>query len=336
MSEENGIAEQPAQEMSLSDEIGAAFDELSAEPVEEVAEEVASEVSSDSAEEPAIEVEETALSAPDNWSAEDKATFNALSEAGEQGKAAQEFLLTRHKSMEGDYTRKSQENAEAMRGYEPLQKAFEPYQAALAAQGMTPADKVGQWAQIEQNLNQNPTQTLQWLAQQHGVDLNTMEVEQPNVELTGLRGELQELRNSIAQRDQAEQQREQAEQQIRLNTVESQIQEFSELKTEAGELAHPYFEEVMDEIVALARTERQAGREPELSALYDKAVWMNPTVRDKVLTSQREQEEKKRAEVARQKAAKAQHAASSISGTPDGASPVGDLSLREQISEAYG
>ena len=330
MSEEEGIAEQPAEEMSLADELGAAYDDMAAAPEESTeAPEVVSEVSSEPTEEPVVETAETTTSAPDNWSDGDKATFSALSEMGEQGKAAQDFLLTRHKSMEGDYTRKSQENADAMRGYEPLQKAFEPYQAALQAQGMTPADKVGQWAQIEQNLNQNPTQTLQWLAQQHGVDLNTMEVEQSGVELTGLRNELSELRNSITQR-------EQADQQTRLNTVESQIQEFKDLQTEAGEPAHPYFEEVMDEIVALAGAERQAGREPELSALYDKAVWMNPTVRDKVMTSQREQEDKKRTDVARQKSAKAQHAASSISGTPDGASPVSDLSLREQISEAFG
>ncbi|MBL4680864.1 MAG: hypothetical protein JKY88_09095 [Pseudomonadales bacterium] len=329
MSEE-GIAEQPADD--LTSELEAAFEESEAEPVdseiipEEESEEIIPEATEQTIE-PQVEPEVT--SAPDNWSDDDKTTFSALSELGDQGKAAQEFLLDRHKSMEGDYTRKNQERADAMREFEPIQQAFEPYTAVLQAQGLTPAAKIQQWAQIEQNLASNPAETIQWLAQQNNVDLNNMEY-QPEVspELTGLKRELQDLRNSITQR-------EQADQQTRMNTIGTQISEFSEMTTEAGDLAHPYFADVMDEIVALAGAERQAGREPDLAAMYDKAVWMNTSTRDKLITSQKAAEEKQKLDDARQKAAKAKHASSSVSGTPDGASPTDDLDLREQLAQAF-
>lgn len=326
---EEGIAEQqPADD--LASELAAAFEETEAaeaEAVEEPAEPVAeTEAPEPEAEEPKAELE--ALSAPENWAEDDRNTFKALTDLGDQGRSAQEFLLNRHKAMEGDYTRKNQERAEAMREYEPIRQLFEPYADVLASQGLTPAAKIQQWAQIEQSLTSNPIETLQWLAQQNNVDLGSMEVQEQSPELTGLRKELNDLRNSITQR-------ERADHDARLSAANAQIEEFSEMKTEAGELAHPYFADVMDEIVALAQAERQAGREPDLSAMYDKAVWMNPSTREKLITSQREAEEKRRLDDARQKAAKARHAASSVSGTPAGASPTNDLDLREQLEQAF-
>lgn len=323
---EEGIAEQqPADD--LASELAAAFEETEAAEtaaVEDVGEEPAEPAIK--AEEPKAELE--ALSAPENWAEEDRNTFKALTDLGDQGRAAQEFLLNRHKAMEGDYTRKNQERAEAMREYEPIRQLFEPYVDVLASQGLTPAAKIQQWAQIEQSLASNPLETLQWLAQQNNVDLGNMEIQEQSPELTGLRKELNDLRNSIAQR-------ERADREARLGAVNAQIEEFSEMKTEAGELAHPYFADVMDEIIALAQAERQAGREPDLGAMYDKAVWMNPSTREKLIASQREAEEKRRLADARQKAAKAKHAASSVSGTPAGASPTNDLDLREQLEQAF-
>ena len=320
MSEEGIVEEQPAED--LTSELEAAFDaaESADEPIEVSV--------TDTPDAPEIEaVIEEAL-APDNWSDNDKTTFKALSELGDQGKTAQEFLLSRHKAMEGDYTQKSQQNAAVLKEYEPIQALFEPHRAQLAASGQTPASVIQRWSQINQGLTNNPQGTIQWLAKQYNVDFDGVEHVEENPEISGLRQELDALRGSITQR-------EQADQQTRLTSVQSQMQEFSELKTDSGELAHPYFADVMEDLVVLAAAERQAGREPDLTAMYDKAVWMNPSTRDKVITSQREAEEKQRLEDARQKAAKAKQAGSDVTGTPDGASPTEDLDLREQLAQAF-
>lgn len=330
-----GIDEgQPADDLTA--ELEAAYEsEEVAEPldtsIDETDDPIAAETETPEATEEPEEPEATpeAISAPDNWATADKDTFSALSEMGEQGKAAQEFLLTRHKAMEGDYTHKSQQNAEAMRDYEPIQAMFEPYKDQLAAQGLTPATQVQQWAQVAQNLASDPRGTIQWLANQNNVDMADIEAPpQVSPEISGLQAELNALKNSITQR-------ETQDRESRLNRVTSQITDFSEMKTEAGELAHPYFADVMDEIVALATVERQAGREPDLSAMYDKAVWMNTSTRGKVISSQRQAEEAKRLEGARQKAAKAKQAGSSINGAPSGASPSNELDLREQLAQAF-
>lgn len=318
----------------LTSELEAAFDASVVEDVSDEASVVKDEpqlsVDEDTtaSKEPAAEEPAERAGAPENWSGADKDTFKALNDLGEQGQAAQDFLLARHKSMEGDYTQKSQQNAASIKEYEPIKELFDNYAPQLSAQGQTPIGKIKEWANVEQNLANDPRATLQYLAQQYGVTFEGGEMQQADPAMANIQSELNALRSSITQR-------EQADAKVKQNTVESQISEFNDAKTEAGDLAHPHFADVMDEIVVLAQAERQAGREPELQNLYDKAVWMNTSVREKLITSQRESEESKRTDDARQKAAKAKRAGSSISGAPDGASPTSDLSLRDQLAQGF-
>lgn len=328
---ESTVIEQPA---TLTDELSAAYENYETEeptddPAEDIEIEEAEETegSVDEAVEPADEVEETAeteelavMQPPEHWPAEDKEMFAA------QTPEAQQFLLNRHKAMEGDYTRKMQEMA-PLREYEPVKQMFAPYEDQLRQSGSSPAQIIQRWAQVDQQLTQDPASTIAWLAQQYGVNLDG-EAPQVNPEVMTLKQELSELRNSISQREQAEYS---AKQSAAMNDVTA----FYEEKTEAGELAHPYIDEVMGDMIALAKTEVAEGKQPKLSDLYDRAVWMNTSVREKHLASQRQAEEAKRQAEARQKAAKAKRAAKTVTGSPSGSSPDPDLSLQDQLKQAW-
>ena len=324
---------------SLADELGAAYDSATEEvtetedttdavveePIETVetpeeTEEVTEEETTD--EESTDEPEK--LSAPEHWSKEHKETFASLAPE------AQTFLLERHKAMEGDYTRKSMEVAEIRKNYEPIEQIFATYQADLKAQGITPAEVINRWASVDRFLAEHPAEGIQWLAQSYNIDLGQL-VEQPvNPELMQLRQEIHALKGSMSQRAQQEQWSKQ-------QTYTQQIESFSTETDEAGNPAHPYFESVVEDMVILAQAEQAAGRTPELKALYERAIWSNPEVRERMLSDQKAEQARKADQEARAKAAKAKKAGKSVSGSPTGSASMSeDMNLRESLERQFG
>lgn len=270
------------------------------------------------------ETSEEAIEPPQHWSEADKETFRNVP------KEAQEFLLNRHKAMEADYTRKTQELADVRKSYEAIDQVMAPFQGQMQELGISQPEVIQRWAAAENYLNTNPAEAIQWLAQSYGVDLGNMpEQSQADPAVQKLQQELHELRQSVTQREQTEAQQ-------RTSSMLDQIRTFADEKDEAGNAAHPYFEDVMDDMLTLARAEAVAGRTPVLNDLYEKAVWANPTVRDQMLSAQRKAAEKKAADEARAKAAAAKKASKSVSGSPSGKSaPSSDLGLRETLEQAY-
>jgi len=117
--EETEVEEVTAEDVSLEDEsIGGLFDE-GEEETETVEDPPADKLESET--EPVVETPEP-IPAPEHWSDADKATFNALPRDG------QDFIIARHKAMEGDYTRKSQgiaQEREFFQGLAPLGQALQ-------------------------------------------------------------------------------------------------------------------------------------------------------------------------------------------------------------------
>ena len=266
------------------------------------------------------------VEAPIHWPAQDRERFAELAKL-QGAEWVQDWLLGRHNDLEKAFYEKSQGIADFKRTWDPVQEMFAPY----IAQGINPTQTVMQWANIANNLQQNPRETLSRLAQQYGVDFSQQEGEQqgfidPNVQK--LEQQIHQLTNYIQQQ---ENNAVQTSQQQRL----TEIQDFATQKTEAGEPAHPYFDEVIQEVTLLARAERQAGRQPNLKSLYEQAIWSNPTVREKILTSQRQAEAKKREQEAIAKAKRAQQASKSISGAPSGEAPTEGLSVRQELEAGW-
>lgn len=279
------------------------------------------------AEEEAAEEAPAGIEAPAHWSPEHRAMFEALGRGELEPKDAQDFLLARHKDMEGDYTRKMQGRAEFDRAYQPIEDMLAPHMDNLRAAGVNQTQYLSNLMNADKMLNDNPMQGIQQIAQMYGIDLGNMsQTEQAQVDpqVSQLQQELAQLRGSIEQ-DRT------AAANTKRQTFEQKITEFSQQTDESGAAAHPHFDAVLDDMITLAHAERQAGREPELSALYDKATWANPEVRQAILSEQKKADKAKALSEAKAKAKKAEKASASIKGG-SGTAPSAELSLREELA----
>lgn len=340
-----------AEEMSVADSIRAAFDEVEGATTETNPDPVSREDGRDdrgrfaakqaldaAAPDPAAAAAPEAqpaapvapaIEAPQHWASADKERFAKLSPDGQQ------FLLDRHKAMEGDYTRNMQAIA-------PLRKTVEQWQPYLQQFGpnATPDKVFNHLLQAEYNLrNGTPEQKTalfrQW-AQDYGINLDQAvqpaadEYVDPHV--ATLKQQLAQLEAWRNSREQAEQhhQRQQAERQH--SELQSTISAFSTEKTEAGTPAHPHYEAVRETMAALIG----GGQAQDLKTAYDMAVWARPDLRQQLLAAQHEAATRKTAEEAKAKARKAGTAAASVHGKPVGATPQGPAdNIRDELLRSY-
>lgn len=271
------------------------------------------------------------LKAPEHWSAEDKAAFDGAP------KSVQEWALRRDSQMNSDYTRKTEDIANFRKTWQPVNDLFSPH----IARGVNPAAVIQNWASIAQNLESNPLETLKSLAAQYKIDLSSFtpkknddiwgdekptEVNDPR--FSQLEQQLKQLTGHLQQRDQSERE-------TRVKTFESKIREFSEQKTEAGAPAHPYFDELLPDMMALARAAQSSGIQPDLKDLYEKALWSNPSTREKTIASQQAIAAKKAEDEAIAKARKAQHASKSVGGGSQDSGSVSNMSIRELLESQF-
>lgn len=169
---------------------------------------------------------------------------------------------------------------------------------------------------ISDMATKNPQGFLLWFAQQRGVNLAQM-VGQASQQQEGQ----QQQPNPAQQADPIAQ---------RLSQLETMIQGFaqqtqqasqapvlSEIDRFASDPAHPYWNDVQDDIKALLQGGRVQGSSPteKLQNAYDMAVWAHPEIRKTLIESQQKNFVSQQAEVAKQ----ALNASSSISGSPAGA-----------------
>ena len=257
------------QSASLSEDLLSAIneqteeheEELETEQPEEATEEIEqteeAELETEDSEEESEEETEEALEAPIHWSAQDREVFAKIPKDG------QEFLLRRHKEMEADYTRKTQEIAPVRRRQEALEEVLTPYRTEYQAQGMDDVAAIRRLFAIHDSLKQNPTQTVLWLAQNYGADLTQTEEElDPNV--AALKQQIQQLQQEQhLSKTQAQQSQQQA--------LVRQIQEFEQEKDENG-LKHPRFQEVYQDMVKLF----ESGMSSTLEDAYTKALRLRP------------------------------------------------------------
>jgi hypothetical protein len=136
--------------------------------------------------------------------------------------------------------------------------------------------------------------------------------------------------------EQDKQQRIDQDNAARLQSAQHDIETFANEKDGEGNLAHPFFAELQDEMMGFARADQLAGRTPILKDLYDRAVWANAGTRDRALASQREAEERQEAANRKAKADAARRAGSSITGSPSSgqvpnSGQPSDRSIRDEI-----
>lgn len=312
-------------------------------------------------EKPAAEQLATVPEPPTHWKGEDKEVFKGLPEQ------AQQFLLRRHGEMEADYTRKTQQHAAFMRDYDPVRQVLAPYETQIRQAGYTPATLIQAWSNVEKGLMEGRgIDIVRDLVQNYRLDkaqlaralgLTTTggaetppspDGNQPIVLPPELARELETLRNGHQQVTQYLTTHQQMQQREALSRVENTIEAFKGAKDASGASLHPHYDELENDMVVLWKAAQEAGQQPTLDDIYDRAVWANTSTRQKVLDGQRAAgeaqrkaaEQKVQAE-ARAKAERARKAASSVTGAPgSGQSRVTQAqaeggSLRDQLNAAY-
>lgn len=315
-------------------------DQTSGKPEDkEAAEKAAAEVATTKAKE----------EAPKNWSDLDKNTFSKLDKDG------QEFLLRRHKEMEADYTKKTQEIANFKADYDPVDQLLKPHEAQMKAAGFSnKAQLIGAWFNVEKALVEGKgIDIISSLVKNYRIDpqqlvaalTNPQQPQQspPQPSATAVLPpevleKINKLESTLGTYEQERQQRQEQAHLDAVKTIDVQINTFKDAKDAQGQLLHPHFAEVEADMAKLAMAAKADGEVLTLDQLYDKAVWANTSTRTKILSAQQQAADKTRNEEARAKAAAAKKAGSAVQGAPGAGHAAGpkkgDLSVRQLLEEA--
>ena len=252
---------------------------------------------------------EAQVAYPEYWDKAHEAEFKELSPN------MQKFMIDRHNEMTADYTRKTQETAEFKREYEPVHNMMRAFEPAMRSQGIGPGEMIRRWAVVESQLNSQPEVVIKQLAAHYGVDLQEAAYAQDSVQThnQGYNGghvdpKVQSLEAQVHN--------------LQTNSNLAIVNAFAGEKDEQGQLAHPHFDDVLDDMMNDMRAAQAMGQQPALKDLYENACWKNTSVREKMLAAQssvatsedQKAEAEKKAQEARQKAARARKAAQSVSG----------------------
>jgi hypothetical protein len=225
--------------------------------------------------------EVSATSAPEHWSKEDREMFGKLDEE------AQEFLLRRHKQMEGDYTRKTQEHAEAVKVGRLVEEGMDPaVKADLRRIGVDNETYIRQMMQWHHMSMQDPAGFARNIVQQLRLD---------PAQVFGLKpGEEQEQEplDPTSQRIAAVEQHLNQEQQQRyqrtVQETQNRVQAFAEEKDEQGNLLRPHFEQVRKVMAQFVRVDPNM----PLQEAYEAAVFRDPELRTTLMQAQQPVEDR--------------------------------------------
>lgn len=238
-----------------------------------------------------VEESEDAPQPLESWSDEVKTYFQSLDNEGRQ------FILDRHKELEGDYTRKTQELADIRKRYERLDDVLKPYDEIARAQGLDLAPHVASALQYYVAFQRDPLSVVKHLVTANQITpeqlgLGQKEDDDTDPTIGALRSELESTKREIASLKQGTQATNQA-------ALNAQISEFRDAKDEQGNPKHPHFEQVRPLMAALVNQGKS------LQDAYDAAVWAVPEFREASQAEARKkaEEDAKRKEKERQQKA---------------------------------
>lgn len=255
-------------------------------------------------------------------------------------KEFQEFLLKRHKDMEGDYTRKTQEIAPIRK----ITQSFQPFFENIKNQYNIPAEQAisASLHTLNTLVYGTPEQKLaEWMnvAQQYGIPVNQLQNKQEewvDPDLKALREQNAMLMQKFQQFENQFQMRQRFEQQEMLEKTNAEIDNFVNQKDGSGNLAHPFAGEqkVMQRMAFLADSYRAKNEEvPDLKTLYEESVFTLPEYRQKIMDQRQQatiQEMKKKAESAK----RASKSITTSNYIPNGKSNT-PKSIREELESAF-
>jgi hypothetical protein len=209
----------------------------------------------------------TTTVAPQHWSEADKALF------GKAPPDIQQRWIAREAELQRGYDAKFQEVAGFRREREQYDQILSPFKRDLELRGISPVQFVQSLTGAHKYLQESPREAVLWLCQTYGVDpkalLQSQEGADPRY------AQLEQRLNQVT--GQFESYTTQAQQQAHAEKL-GRVTTFAEEKDAAGQPAHPFFDEVSGDILALMK----ATPGMDLGTAYTKAIRMNDAVYEKV------------------------------------------------------
>jgi hypothetical protein len=295
------------------------------------------------------------LEAPKHWPQKRRDAFGRFMSQPD----LQREWLEHTKELEGEFTRKSQEQAEARKFADSVRELFAPHhRQQMQASGMDERGAINHLLSLHDYAAKDPAGYAKWFMQQAGIQPqqlfpeigqaqpqspgNPAEAEWVDPEIIKLREELGALK--AAQQQQLQQQQaylrsqEEARRTQVQTTIGSEIERFSTAKDETGNPLHPYFAEVEERMAWEFETNPELKNKPvtqeALKHAYEVAVWANPTTRQTMLEAQKAAEQ---GELARRQAAEKARAAQTLKpklGSSAGVTKVPPSDLRSLVRDA--
>lgn len=277
--------------------------------------------------------EATGVIAPEHWPTEEREAFGTLPEE------AKTFALTQGERLEALHQKRQEELAsqrEVLTRLAPIDQELAPYREQLRLEGVDERNVVKQLMAIRTSLATAPKETIQWLAQQTGVDLGSVN-DETFADPTEQR--LNAVEQQVANVNQQTQQAiSQTQVDAATRQAQTMIDTFSTVKNDDGNLKYPHFEAVQGAMTELATADRAAGKTIELEDVYQRAVWLHPDTREKLLTARDSNNEAdviaKEKKNQRQRTSRARRADTTIRSTAEAPS-VPEKSLRQELSDAW-
>ena len=207
------------------------------------------------------------IPAPEHWSDEDKAMFEASSAD------AQQYFLKRDKQYEQGIQSKSEE-------LKPLQEAFGPYTELLKSRGVDQPTAIRAWVAAQSALDADPVAGIKMLIQSYGPDiqdkLNSHFGQEAVPDDFDVDPEVKQLRQQLRDQTRTQEQSQLQYRAARNAEAMTQVTQFKEAKDDKGELLHPHF----DAAQSMMRVLVQSGQTPDLETAYKEAIWSVPAYRE--------------------------------------------------------
>lgn len=269
------------------------------------------------------EVTEEELPVPQSWKKEMHPIWNKLAKGEpmtkEEARTAAKY-----------YNEREQQMLNGISGYKSdaeygksLKQVISQYEDILQAQGIDAAKAVNYLFSAHKQLSSsNPEQKrayFEHLAKSYGIQLNQPEIPPEQQQLQQV---LTPLQQRIERFEEILTKKEQAEYEARKQQASEAVEKF------ASDPAHPYFDDVADDIVLLLQNGIP------LEQAYEKAVWSNPVTRQKEidrLQKERETEARKKAQASATAAKKA--TSTNVKSRDTNRTPTGDAATVDQLDD---
>jgi hypothetical protein len=224
----------------------------------------------------------TVRTPPKSWGKEHHESW------GKIDSKAQDYIEKREKQMLDGM---SQYTTDASYG-KSLRDIISPYRPMLASSGLDETSAVQTLMNAHYRLTQgdmaNRKQAFYELGQNLGF-LTPQQQQEVDPQVQSLQSRLDSIQNSLQARDNAA-------------MSETRVRIEKEVETFASDPAHPYFDEVADDVI------QQIHLGAPLQVAYEKAVWANDVTRQRQIAHLQTEHEAKLREGAKQKATKARQA----------------------------